>query len=96
MPGVRLEAVSKHFGAAAAVEAVSLDVADGAFVTLLGRSGCGKTTTLRMIAKASNATTRGKIYIGERLVSSHETGVFLRRSAALSAWCFSPTPSGRI
>jgi iron(III) transport system ATP-binding protein len=76
MPGVRLEAVSKHFGGVGAVEAVSLDVADGAFVTLLGRSGCGKTTTLRMIAGLER-NDAGRIYIGERLVSDPKTGVFL-------------------
>jgi iron(III) transport system ATP-binding protein len=76
MPGVRLEAVSKHFGEVGAVEAVSLDVADGEFVTLLGRSGCGKTTTLRMIAGLER-NDAGKIYIGERMVSCPETGVFL-------------------
>src|SRR5258706_1641118 len=76
MPGVRLEAVSKHFGAVGAVEAVSLDVADCAFVTLLGRSGCGKTTTLRMIAGLER-NDAGSIYIGERLVSDPASGVFL-------------------
>ncbi len=69
MPGVRLEAVSKHFGGVGAVDAVSLDVADGEFVTLLGRSGCGKTTTLRMIAGLER-NDAGRIYIGERMVSS--------------------------
>jgi iron(III) transport system ATP-binding protein len=76
MPGVRLEAVSKHFGGVGAVDAVSLDVADGAFVTLLGRSGCGKTTTLRMMAGLER-NDAGKIYIGERMVSNPESGVFL-------------------
>jgi iron(III) transport system ATP-binding protein len=76
MPGVRLEAVSKRFGAVNAVEDVSLNIEHGAFVTLLGRSGCGKTTTLRMIAGLER-NDRGRILIGERLVSSPESGVFL-------------------
>src|ERR1700739_2348585 len=42
--------ISKHFGAAAAVDDVSLTVERGAFYALLGPSGCGKTTLLRMIA----------------------------------------------
>src|SRR6516162_2135887 len=42
--------ISKHFGAVAAVEDVSLGVERGAFYALLGPSGCGKTTLLRMIA----------------------------------------------
>jgi putrescine transport system ATP-binding protein len=42
--------VSKHFGATAAVDEVSLSVGRGALFALLGPSGCGKTTLLRMIA----------------------------------------------
>jgi putrescine transport system ATP-binding protein len=42
--------ISKHFGAAVAVDDVSLTVERGAFYALLGPSGCGKTTLLRMIA----------------------------------------------
>jgi spermidine/putrescine ABC transporter ATP-binding subunit len=47
---VELEHVTKRFGAVTAVNAVSLEVAQGEVLALLGPSGCGKTTTLRMIA----------------------------------------------
>ncbi len=47
---LRLENVTKRFGAVTAVERVSLDIPRGAFTTLLGPSGCGKTTLLRIIA----------------------------------------------
>jgi putative spermidine/putrescine transport system ATP-binding protein len=47
---ISLRAVTKRFGAATAVEALSLDVTAGELVSLVGGSGCGKTTTLRMIA----------------------------------------------
>jgi putative spermidine/putrescine transport system ATP-binding protein len=50
MSGLALNGISKHFGAIAAVDDVSLDVPHGTFVCLLGPSGCGKTTLLRMIA----------------------------------------------
>ena len=45
-----LQHVTKRFGAFTAVDDVSLAVAPGEFLTLLGASGSGKTTTLRMIA----------------------------------------------
>src|SRR5215472_12611113 len=47
---VALVDVSKRFGAIEAVRALSLSVADGEFVVLLGPTGAGKTTTLRLIA----------------------------------------------
>jgi iron(III) transport system ATP-binding protein len=53
MAGIVLDGVTKTFGRStemAAVNDVSLDIADNQFVTLLGPSGCGKTTTLRLIA----------------------------------------------
>jgi spermidine/putrescine transport system ATP-binding protein len=52
LPGaaIGLNGVSKRFGRHAAVDDVSLEIADGEFFSLLGPSGCGKTTTLRMVA----------------------------------------------
>src|SRR5437764_504639 len=47
---IGLVGVSKRFGSHAAVDDVSLEIAEGEFFSLLGPSGCGKTTTLRMIA----------------------------------------------
>ena len=47
---VEIEAVSKSFGAAAAVCDLSLSVPSGSFFALLGPSGCGKTTLMRLIA----------------------------------------------
>ena len=42
--------ISKNFGEGDVLSGVSLDVRRGEFVTLLGASGCGKTTTLRIIS----------------------------------------------
>src|SRR3954464_852836 len=53
---------SKSFGAAAAVDNVSLAVESGEFFALLGPSGCGKTTLLRMIA-GFEAPDSGRIVI---------------------------------
>jgi spermidine/putrescine transport system ATP-binding protein len=49
-PSVRLEHLTKRFGAVTAVRELELEVERGEFFTLLGPSGCGKTTTLRMVA----------------------------------------------
>ncbi|MBY5160960.1 ABC transporter ATP-binding protein [Salsipaludibacter albus] len=50
MSAIDLDAVSKAFGDTQAVDDLSLHVEDGAFFVLLGPSGAGKTTTLRLIA----------------------------------------------
>jgi multiple sugar transport system ATP-binding protein len=50
MAEVRLAGLTKKFGATVAVEAVDLGIADGEFLVLLGPTGAGKTTTLRLVA----------------------------------------------
>jgi multiple sugar transport system ATP-binding protein len=50
MAEVELKEVSKRFGGTTAVDGMSLTVPNGAFVVLLGPTGAGKTTTLRLIA----------------------------------------------
>jgi spermidine/putrescine ABC transporter ATP-binding subunit len=49
-PIVRVEALTKEFGAVRALDAVSLDIGENEFFALLGPSGCGKTTLLRCLA----------------------------------------------
>jgi spermidine/putrescine transport system ATP-binding protein len=65
---VRLERVTKLFGDVAAVDDVSVDIAEGEFFSLLGPSGCGKTTTLRMIGGFEDPTL-GTVYLGGRDVT---------------------------
>ncbi len=50
MAEVALLGVSKSYGSVEAVRGLSLSVAHGEFVVLLGPTGAGKTTTLRLIA----------------------------------------------
>ena len=49
-PIVRIEGLAKRFGAVTAVDRVDLDIERGALFALLGGSGCGKTTLLRLLA----------------------------------------------
>ncbi len=63
MAEVQLSNVSKSFGKTPAVIDMDLTVPDGSFVVLLGPTGAGKTTTLRLIAGLEKADT-GQIEIG--------------------------------
>ncbi|MEE1793830.1 ABC transporter ATP-binding protein [Streptomyces sp. BE308] len=62
---VRLSGISKTYGSFTAVQPLDLTVPQGSFFALLGASGCGKTTTLRMIAGLEEATT-GTVMLGDR------------------------------
>lgn len=72
-PVLRLDHVDKFFGPVGkgvhAVKDISMEVARGDIVALLGSSGCGKTSTLRMIA-GFEAASRGRILIGGREVQT--------------------------
>lgn len=67
---VSLRNISKSYGGSEAkvVKNINLDIYEGEFLTILGASGCGKTTTLRMIAGFENVTS-GEIYIEGNLIN---------------------------
>src|SRR2546427_3984291 len=71
MGRVALDHVSKRFDDVAAVDDLTLEVADEEFLVLLGPSGCGKSTALRMIAGLEEPTA-GTIEIGDREVNDVE------------------------
>lgn len=66
--GLELQGIVKRFGDVTVVEQMDLRVEPGEFVVLLGESGCGKSTTLRMIAGLETAT-EGSIRIDGRDVT---------------------------
>jgi spermidine/putrescine transport system ATP-binding protein len=59
---VRLEELTKIFGAVTAVDGIDVTMPPGEFFTMVGPSGCGKTTTLRMIAGFERPTS-GRIVL---------------------------------
>jgi len=70
--------ISKHFNAIEAVRDVSFRVGEGETMVLLGTSGCGKTTTLKMLNRLIEATS-GRIEIMGKNISEEKPEI-LRRS----------------
>ncbi|NTF91646.1 ABC transporter ATP-binding protein [Agrobacterium rhizogenes] len=69
--GIQIRDVRKKFGPLTVVNGVSVDIAEGEFFVLLGESGCGKTTTLRMVA-GLELPTSGSIHINGKDVTYAE------------------------
>ena len=61
-PFIKVQGITKQFGSFTAVDNVDLDIYKGELFSLLGGSGCGKTTLLRMLAGFETPTS-GNIYI---------------------------------
>lgn len=62
---LHIDTITAHYGKTKVLEELSLDVADGELVSLLGASGCGKTTTLRLVAGFMPPTS-GAIRLGDK------------------------------
>jgi multiple sugar transport system ATP-binding protein len=71
MAEIALSNVSKHFGQTLAVDRLDLSIANGEFVVLLGPTGAGKTTTLRLVAGLEHPE-QGAIRIDGRDVTQAE------------------------
>ncbi len=75
---ITVKSLVKHFetkaGTVRAVQDISFTIPDGKLFTLLGQSGCGKSTTLRMIAGIEEPTG-GEIILGDEVVYSREKGI---------------------
>src|SRR5689334_2624062 len=72
MTSVRLDHISKHFGATVALKNINLEIAKGELFFLLGPSDCGKSTLLRLIAGLYEPTAR-RIFFNARDVTNLKT-----------------------
>ncbi len=79
MAEAALRGVTKRFGAMEAVSDLSLHVADGEFIVLLGPTGAGKTTTLRLVRRAGDARRRPR---RNRRARRHARSIRPRRDVA--------------
>ncbi|MEX6504607.1 ABC transporter ATP-binding protein [Pseudomonas zhanjiangensis] len=68
-PLVSLRNLNKHYGDFAAVDNISLDIRDGEFLTFLGSSGSGKSTTLSMLAGFEPPSSGEILVDGKSLVN---------------------------
>ena len=68
---ISINGLTKHFGAFAAVDGVSFEIADGELLALLGPSGGGKSTILRIIAGLQDADAGSVELGGERVDHVH-------------------------
>lgn len=62
--GIRIENIEKSFGDNPVLKGINLQVESGQLISILGSSGCGKTTLLRIVAGLERATS-GSVYFGE-------------------------------
>lgn len=92
-PALTLSGVSRQFGAVRALDDVSLDVHAGEIICLVGHSGCGKTSLLRIIA-GIDAPDSGTLTMGARHLSDHLS--LLSRKNGTLVWSFRTTPCFRI
>jgi ribose transport system ATP-binding protein len=78
-----LSGISKTFGAAKALDDVSLQVRKGSIHALLGGNGSGKSTLVKIIAGVETADHGGKVEISGRTVAAHDTSPAFARETGI-------------
>ncbi len=66
-PIIAIRGITKSFGTFQALKGITFDIARGEFFSLLGASGCGKTTLLRILAGIEDPTTGDLLIDGQRM-----------------------------
>ncbi|HWP23653.1 MAG TPA: ABC transporter ATP-binding protein [Candidatus Binatia bacterium] len=77
MSFLRIQNLYKTFDRVVAVNRIDLEIAEGEFFTLLGSSGCGKTTTLRMVGGLEKPDD-GEIFLGDQCLVSPRKNIFIK------------------
>jgi len=86
-PIIQFNQITKKFGSTNAVQELTLSIERGAFFVLVGASGSGKTTTLKMINRLILPTTGSLVFNGENIANlplntyRHRIGYVLQNSA---------------
>ncbi len=74
---LRIRSLYKTFNRVVAVDRMDLEIREGEFFTLLGSSGCGKTTTLRLLGGLEKPD-EGEIHLGDRCLVSRSQHLFVK------------------
>ncbi|SDE94169.1 osmoprotectant transport system ATP-binding protein [Mucilaginibacter pineti] len=74
---IKVDSISKHFGKVKAVDAISFEVQEQENMILLGTSGCGKTTTLKMLNRLIEPTS-GSISINNKNILDQQPEILRR------------------
>ena len=77
MSFLRIQNLLKRFNRVTAVDRLDLEINEGEFFTLLGSSGCGKTTTLRLLGGLEKLDG-GEIYLGDKCLASQSQKLFVK------------------
>lgn len=86
-PLVSFEGVAKRFGSYTAVQKMDLQIHKGEFLAIMGSSGCGKTTTLRMLA-GLEAPSEGIIRLAAGRSTTCRAGAATRPWSGRAWHCF--------
>ena len=92
MAEVTLQGITKSFGPVTALDDVTMTIPDGSFVVLLGPTGAGKTTTLRLIS-GLDRPDRGEVLIGRPPGDGPDPGAAQRRDGLPAIFAL-PAPDG--
>lgn len=86
MPLLRARNITKHFGGQTVLAGIDLDLGPGEIVAIVGRSGCGKTTLLRVLAGLERASGGDLALAGQHLTGLNHAARLMFQDACLLPW----------